>query len=119
MIEFWHSFAYTTKVSTIGFFVTIAVGLLSMGFLGLGLYYLASPLLRSYPSLDNLKGDSVWPALILVGMVWSVGFVIGGITWHYLKEVISSLIILRFIYILILWLWAALLWYFVIKNNVS
>ncbi len=117
MIEFWKSLTYTTKFSTITFIITAALGLLSMGFLGLGLYYLVSFLFPSYPNIDDWHGDWVWPVIIVVGMLWSVGFVLGGISWHYLSKSISSVAILRVIYIIVLWLWAAFLWYCVLKAN--
>ena len=119
MIEFWNSLAYTTKFSAIASVVTCALGLLSMGMLGLGLYYPVSFLFRSYPTLNDWRGDWVWPAIIVVGMAWSLGFVFGGIAWHYLSQGVQSIVLLRLIYVLILWLWAAILWYFVIKANVE
>ncbi len=104
----------TTKVmrfSLVAFVITLALGLLSMGFLGIGLYYLVSPLLDlKFPDLDSLHGDWVWPALILSGMFWSFGFLIAG--WVYLT-------LARFnlnkatriaIYVLILLLWAIIIW---------
>lgn len=117
MIDFWNSLTYTTKFSTIAFVATLALGLLSMGILGALLYYPVSPLFRAYPTLNDWTGDWVWPAVIGVGMAWSLGFVFGGIAWHFLSESISSVALLRGIYGVILWLWAAILWYLVIRNK--
>jgi len=59
----------------------------------------------------------VWPAMICVGMVWAFGFVFAGIAWHYISRLINSKIFLRLFYVFMLWLWAALLWYLVLKSN--
>jgi hypothetical protein len=117
MIEFWTNLAYTTKFSVIGFVVSLVLGLLSMGALGGVLYYPVSFLFRAYPTLNEWTGDWVWPAVIGVGMAWSFGFLMAGTAWYYLDGHISSVIVLRVVYGLILWGWAALLWYIVIKNN--
>jgi len=117
MLEFWKSFAYTTKFSTIAFFLTGALGLLSMGFLGLGLYYLVFFLFPSYPDINEWHGDWVWPVIIGIGMAWSLGFAFGGVSWHYLSKTITSISILRIVYVLVLWLWAAFLWFCLLKAN--
>lgn len=119
MLKFWKSLTYTTKFSSIAFITTLALGLISMGALGAVLYYPVSFLFPSYPSFNDWHGDWVWPAMIMVGMIWSIGFILAGITWHYLYKLIRSKLILRIIYIIILWLWAALLWYVIIKNNLE
>lgn len=119
MLEFWNSLAYTTKFSTFAFIITLALGLLSMGALGLILYYPVSFLFKSYPSINDWHGDWTWPAIIGVGMAWSLGFVFGGMAWHYLYKIIPSLVLLRIIYAFILWGWAAILWAIVIKSNLS
>ncbi len=119
MLDYWTSLTYTTKFSFIGFLITLALGLLSMGLLGACLYYPVSFLFRSYPTLNKWQGDWVWPAMIGVGMAWSLGFVFGGIAWHYLQNQITSIILLSLIYGFILWLWAAVLWYIVISKSLS
>ncbi|MFK7926038.1 MAG: hypothetical protein AB8H47_29085 [Bacteroidia bacterium] len=119
MIEFWKELAYTTKFSAIAFVVTLGLGLISMGALGALLYYPVSFLFRSYPAFDDWHGDWVWPTMIGVGMLWSLGFVFGGISWHYLDKLVPSVMLLRIIYGLILWLWAALIWYIMIRNNLT
>ncbi len=117
MIEFWKSLSGVTRFSVISFLVTGALGLLSMGALGAGLYYPVSFLLKKYPTLNEWHGDWVWPAIIAVGMFWSLGFLFGGVAWHYLVKVTSSKLILYAAYLFILWLWAAILWYFTVKSN--
>lgn len=119
MINFWNSLTYVTKFSTIAFFVTCFMGLLSMGALGAVLYYPVSVFFKSYPSLNDWTGDWVWPVMIGAGMLWSFGFIFSGLTWHYLEDQIHSVILLRLIYLLVLWVWAAIIWYLLIKANVK
>ena len=119
MLEFWKYLTYTTKFSTISFLITGILGLFSMGILGALLYYPVSFLFGSYPTLNNWRGDWVWPATIMVGMIWSVWFLFGGIAWHFLSPFISSVLILRLIYGFILWSWAAFLWNIMIKSNIE
>ena len=117
MFEFWNALTYTTKFSSLAFIITLALGLFSMGLLGALLYYPVSFFFNAYPTLNDWRGDWVWPATITVGMAWSVGFIFGGLAWHYLQPTLSSVLMLRIIYALILYAWAAFLWYVAIKNN--
>lgn len=117
MIEFWKSLSGNARFSIIAFFSSGALGLFSMGLLGAVLYYPVSFLLRKFPSLDDWTGDWVWPAVIGVGIFWSVGFLLGGVVWHYLAKITSSKAILCCAYIFVLWLWAAIVWYIVLVNR--
>lgn len=119
MIEFWSQLTYTTKFSAIAFITTAILGLFSIGALGAGLYYPVSFLFKSYPTLNDWRGDWVWPVMIGAGMLWSFGFVFGGLAWHFFYEQIHSVVLLRIMYVLILWIWAALIWYMLIKVNVK
>ncbi|WP_109301455.1 hypothetical protein [Aquimarina sp. AU474] len=119
MIKFWKSLAYTTKFSIIAFIITFVLGLVSIGVLGIALYYAVSFLFISYPSLNDWHGDWVWPAVILAGMTWSFGFVLGGFAWHYLSKSIISKITLRIVYVFILWVWAAFIWHIILSNNLG
>lgn len=119
MLKFWKSLSYTTRFSTIAFIVTGGLGLFSMGALGAALYYPVSFLFKAYPTFNDWHGDWVWPTLIMVGMLWSLGFIFGGIMWHYLQKVITSSIALKIVYGIILWVWAAILWFIIISNNVD
>jgi hypothetical protein len=116
MIKFWKSLSYATRFSAIAFIITACLGIMSMGFLGLGLYFLVSFLFSSYFSLDDLHGDAVWPAIIAVGVFWSLGFLIAGYIWHLTHKIITSVTVLRFIYILVVWLWAAFLWAIILRS---
>ncbi len=117
MPEFWTNLSYTTRFSAIGFVVTFILGFISMGFLGLILYYPVSFVLRTGPSINSWHGDWVWPALILVGLGWSFGFLLAGTAWHFLAPRLDSVVILRIIYGLILWAWAAFLWWWVLRGQ--
>ena len=99
------------RFSLVAFIITLALGLLSMGFLGIGLYYIVSPILDlRFPDLDTLHGDWVWPALILSGMFWSFGFLIAGWIYIYLSRFNWTKPTLITIYILTQLLWALVLW---------
>lgn len=116
MLNYLKKLSYTTKFSIIAFIVTLAIGLLSMGALGAVLYYSVSFMFSCYPSFNDWHGDWVWNAMILSGMLWSVGFLFSGLAWHFLKSKISSKIILSILYAFILWLWAYLIWFVLIIN---
>ena len=104
----------STKVmrfSLVAFVITLALGLLSMGFLGIGLYYIVSPILDlKFPDLDSIHGDWVWPALILSGMLWSFGFLFAGWIYLYLARFDWAQSTRIAIYVLTLLLWALILW---------
>jgi hypothetical protein len=117
MIEFWKSLSGNARFSIIAFFTSGALGLLSMGLLGGVLYYPVSFVLRKFPSINEWTGDWVWPAVIGVGMFWSLGFIFGGVAWHFLAKMTTSRLILYGAYVLILWAWAAVMWYIVLSNN--
>jgi len=119
MIEFWQSLSYVTRFSAIATVATAILGFISMGMLGGLLYYPVSFALKPFPHLNDLKGDWVWPAVIMIGMLWSLGFVWGGLSWHLLEGLINSTTVLKVIYAVILWSWALLLWYLVLSKQVS
>ena len=117
MIEFWKSLSGNVRFSIIAFFSSGALGLLSMGLLGALLYYPVSFVLRKFPTLNDWTGDWVWPAVIGVGMFWSLGFLFGGVVWHFLAKITTSRITLCGAYLFVLWLWAAVIWYIVLINQ--
>ncbi|SEQ92802.1 hypothetical protein [Neolewinella agarilytica] len=117
MPEFWTNLSYTTRFSAIGFVATFILGFISMGMLGAVLYYPVSFVLRGYPWIDDLHGDWMWPAVIMIGMGWSFSFLFAGAAWHFLAPSIDSVVILRIIYGLILWAWAAFLWWWILYSQ--
>ncbi|MBK5279612.1 MAG: hypothetical protein JJE09_12190 [Bacteroidia bacterium] len=104
----WRNLSGNAKFSIIAFLLTMALGLLSMGALGYGLYFLVSPFLEK--DLDSLRGDITWPTVLIVGMLSSIGFLFAGVVFRFLrfriKELASYLV-----YAIILWAWVLLLWY--------
>ena len=117
MKDFWESLSSNAKFSIIAFFITAFLGFISMGLLGALLYFPVSFLFKNVPSINTWHGDWVWPATISVGIFWSLGFILGGFSYNYLMKLGISKVILYSIYALILWLWAAFLWYLVISNQ--
>ena len=56
---------------------------------------------------------------IMVGMLWSFGFVFAAVAWYYLYKITQSNVLLIAVYVAILWLWAALLWAGMIMVNLD
>lgn len=101
-----------TRRSTIAFGASLALGLLSMGFLGIALYYPVAPvLLLRFPPQDRWRGDWVWPAIIGVGMGWSLGFLLAGATNAWLVQRAWPTTLRRLIYLGVLWGWALVVWF--------
>ena len=115
-MQMWTSFSPTTKFSIIAFVITAALGLLSMGALGYGLYYLVKPLLGN--RIDEIHGDASWPSIILAGMAWSVGFIIAGLIHHYLKRFNFGSFVNITLYIVVLWGWILIVWWWIIEFKV-
>lgn len=118
MLKRWKSLSYTTKFSIIACVITVPLGLFSMGFLGALLYYPVSFLFTAYPTLNDWSGDWVWPATIGAGMLWGFGFIFGGLVWHYLGKKTPNKMVLRTVYVGVLWVWAAAVWRILITNNI-
>ena len=107
----------TTKVmrfSSLAFVITLALALFSMGFLGLLLYYMVSPILDlKFPDIDSMHGDWLWPAIIMAGMIWAFGFLLAGRLYLFLTErnrLIGSKPILLTTYAIVLFIWALIIW---------
>lgn len=84
----------------------------------MALYYATSfAMPSSYQSLDDARGDWVWPALIVVGMFWSGAFLVAGALNLYLVNKAVKPLWRRLIYGLVLWLVAFLLWLAVLGAN--
>ena len=104
----WRNLSGNAKFSIVAFLLTLALGLLSMGALGYGFYFLVSPLLEK--DIDSLRGDITWPTILAVGILSSFGFLFAGAAFHHLrfriKEIPSYIV-----YAFIIWGWIYLLWY--------
>jgi hypothetical protein len=112
----WQSWSGTTKFSVIAFVVSEILSLLSMGALGYLVYYAVAPLLPE--SIDTLNGDSVWPSVIFAGMVWSVGFLLAGLSLHYLKPYTLKTSLKYLAFAVILWVWDYLTWFWIIHFSI-
>lgn len=93
-----------------------ALGLLSMGFLGVALYYLAYPVL--YPMFGDFNdwtGPDVWPAIVWASLLWPISFPVAA--WFDRKRQQESAGRAKriFLYALTLWLGAAVTWIFVVS----
>lgn len=109
-----------TKRSFLAFVISAALGLLSMGVLGAALYfavYLALP--ASYPFLNDARGDWVWPAIISIGIAWSLAFLAAGAINLRLERKGTTAVARRFVYFAVLWIWAFVLWFATLKAQYS
>lgn len=104
------------KYSFIAFLVCLFLSILSMGAIGLALLYLVIFMLPiSMSEVDQISGDWFWPAIIMVSLMWSFGFLIAGNLNLFLESKQLSTIYRRTTYLVVLWCWAYLLWYFVLS----
>ncbi len=109
------------RFSLIAFILSIIISLLSMGFLGIGLYYIAAAplalLFSNVPSdMNTWHGDWVWPAMIGIPMLWSCGFLIAGAVYLFLQKQDWTNLTLKTSYIVILLLWNLLIWLVLLMN---
>lgn len=106
--------------SSIAMFCVFLLGFFSMGFLGLGLYALVSPILSPWMAkLNETSGDWAWPAMIDIGVFWGFGFLIAGMIDHRFIKKFAGKPLRAFIYIFILWLTALILWAGTLYANMS
>lgn len=101
--------SYNWRFSIITFFIMDVLGFFSMGLLGAVLYFPVAFLMPI--TIDDLPGDSVWPTVILIGLLWPFGFLVAAWLWERLSDKITSKAALRMSYTAVLWIWAAALWY--------
>ena len=108
------------KRSIVAFVVTLVLGLLSMGALGLLLYYAVSPVLR-LRFLDERAwhGDWVWPAAISSGMLWAFGFLAAGVVNKRLAANNTGPLVRRVVYASLLWIWALGIWAVILSVNLG
>jgi len=109
------------RFSLVAFILIIILSVLSMGFLGIGLYFIASPALALlFPNIPNdmntWHGDWVWPAMISMPIIWSSGFLIAGGVYQFLQKLDWTNLTLKTSYIVILLLWNLLIWFILLMN---
>ena len=110
LTDLWPS-ALLSLVAAVGAF-------LSMGMLGLVLYYLVSPLLNVwFPPLEAWDQSQVWPVIIAMPIVWAPAFLIAGIVNRQTKLRGWSRRARIALYIGILWLAALAAWLVLLPAN--
>ena len=98
--------------------VAVAGAFLSMGMLGLVLYYPVSPLLNVwFPALEAWDQSQVWPIIIAMPVVWAPGFLVAGIVNRQTKLRGWSRRARIALYFGILWLAALLAWLVLLPAN--
>lgn len=112
----WKDLPPIAKFSIIAFFIALILGLMSLGAEGYAVYYTVGFILPV--SIDAIAGDSLWPSMILAGMAWSLGFLFAGWICQGLSQRTNSKFLLGITYILILWIWAFLVWWAIIALKV-
>lgn len=106
------------KWSLVAFAVTLVLGFLSMGALGAALYYACYPVFAPfYGSLNDWRGDWVWPATIWTGMLWSVSFLAAGALNRQLHTQGISAPSRTVAYVAVLWLGALVIWGFLLVTQ--
>ena len=106
------------KGSLIAGFAVAALALFSMGLLGMGLYYACYPLLAPfYGNLNDWRGDDVWPATLWAGMLWALCFPVAGFVGLRLKQAGKPSALRLLCWLAILWLGAALVWFYVASTS--
>jgi hypothetical protein len=106
------------KRSILAFVVTLALGLFSMGALGLALYYPVYPLFAPFFGDPNdWHGDWVWPTIIIAGMGWSFSFLVAGWLNQRLEHAGWGAVYRKPVYAAILWLGAAVIWFLLLLGK--
>ena len=109
-VDLWPSFAIAL--------LTVVGAFLSMGMLGLALYFLVSPVLNLwFPPLDVWNQSLVWPVIIAVPIVWAPAFVVAGIVNRQTKQRGWSRRGRIALYLGIIWLAAILAWLILLPAN--
>lgn len=99
------------KRSILAFAVALVLNFLSLGMLGLALYYLLYPLLAPfYGNPNDWHGDWVWPVVLLAGMAWPFSFLGAGLLNRHLEQAGWPALYRKVIYVAVLWLGALLVW---------
>ena len=109
------------RFSLIAFIAVIVLAFLSMGLLGGGLYFVASPLLalllpNAPLDINAWHGDWVWPAMISMPLLWAVSFLIAGAAYLYFEKLDWTKLTLKTSYVVILLLWNIAIWTAFVKS---
>ncbi len=123
----FYGFFYSPEMfySTLACIINIFITFISLGMLGALLFILITPGLNlifseqiplNLTGIDyafkksGLHGDNSWPTIIMVSILFSIGFLIAGFGLKILRSYNFNFIINSVTYLFILWLWALVLW---------
>ena len=91
---------------------------LSLGVLGLLLYYLVSPALDLvYPPLEAWDQTVVWPLIVAAPLLWSPSFVVAGLLNRRLKIGGWRRASRIFVYVALVWFAALGSWWIILSVN--
>ncbi|MCZ8353181.1 MAG: hypothetical protein O9340_00490 [Cyclobacteriaceae bacterium] len=111
MNSYWQEFSSVTKFSVVAFFISGFLGFFSMGALGMLLHYPISFITKPFfGTMNTWSGDWLWHSAVWVGILWSFGFMLAALVFHYLSRYNLNFLIVCLLYLTILWLWALSLW---------
>ena len=99
--------------SVIAFVAAEVINFVSLGFLGIILYFPVAPVLcLHFAPMSRWEGDWVWPTVVMAGMGWSFGFLIAAVLNRRLaaKSPAPSPLVRRTIYTGVLWSWDLAVW---------
>ena len=114
--EAFSRWAWTRKWSVLACILSLVLGFVSLGLLGLFLYYPVAPvLLLRFPPPDAWTGDWVWPAMLEVSFLWPLGFLIAGELDERLARRQTPVLRRRIAYGGTLWLWLLAVWFFTLS----
>lgn len=116
---FWRG-VMAIRRSVIAFVVGVFGGLLTLGATGAVLYYAVALFIPvDHPPLDDWRGDWVWPTMIAVSVAWPLGFVFAGALNHWQAARARPTWLRVVSYLAVLWLWAYLLWWWMLAMRDS
>jgi len=118
--KFWPT-SKLMRFSIIAFILSIILSVISMGFLGAGLFFIAAaPLNILFPNvssdMNTWHGDWIWPAMIGMPIIWSFAFLIAGAVCLHLQKLDWTDLTVKTSYIVILLIWNFLIWLLLLLN---
>jgi len=112
---------YVKNINVMQFSVIVCVlacviSLFSLGYMGIGLYLIAYPILITVFSEGIKSWPSDWfrPVMTFIAIVWSIGFLIAGKVYLYLKALDWTKLTLKLSYVATLQIWNVFIWFVVL-----
>ena len=117
--KFWPS-SKVMRFSLLGFILCIVLSLLSMGLLGTALFFVAAPTLEIFfpqmsSDLNTISGNWVWPTMIGMPLLWSVGWLMAGRAYLHVDALDWTNMTKKTGYVVILLIWNLLVWLFLLS----